>query len=343
MDGGLWEVWIMFQYSSQWTVDYVSFAWNQISLYNSLHKAVMLHADPDPSFIQKPDIDPERVAMYSLATYYLIAQVNTYFDYQDASHYSRPRDDWFDAISFNVGVPTSDWYVFESWIGGYPTNVTLPNYVSNGDFEFESAASNYTLPANWSCQRWTGQVNCSLSSDSHTGAKSAMITITNSTFVGGFYQPVSLLPFSNYTVSVWIKIIDVSGEKLDTSIARAYVYPGPNGKSGTASVTDGGLGKWILAVGQFSTGSDTTGSYLYCGQVLSMVGAALFDNCKIEEGFYTSDRIFARNYTNARVFMRPLDTPGANYGENTATTIDLESSYYPLLFIMVLWDTQHHK
>lgn len=62
---------------------------------------------------KQPDVELDRVALYCLSVYYTMAQKNTYFAYQDITHYSTPWLDWFDAISYDIGVPTSDRYIYQ--------------------------------------------------------------------------------------------------------------------------------------------------------------------------------------------------------------------------------------
>lgn len=317
----------MWQNSHQWTLDYVTFISTQLNYYNSIGTAIMIHADCSPAFIPRADITPERVAMWSLASYYIVSTENTYFDYQDSTHYSRPRDDWFDAINYDIGVPISDWYILQSWVDY--GNSTPSNLLSNSNFEF--LINNGSSAANWTCNN---RVICTISNDSISGSHSIMITTNSTSYSGGIYQFFPMKQFTNYTLSVWVKVVNTSGQIpfINTIIARSQAYVGPTGTSVSISVSDGLVGEWFRVLGRFTTSSNTTGSYVYCGQILNTIGSILFDDCQLTEGWFYLDRIFARNFTKSFVLMRPLDTPKDHYSDDTAITLNLGEDFYPLKY-----------
>lgn len=52
----------------------------------------------------------ERDHIFTLATYYLGKTDNTYYLY--AGSYTNPREEWFEGISYDIGQPLGDYYVF---------------------------------------------------------------------------------------------------------------------------------------------------------------------------------------------------------------------------------------
>jgi len=74
----------------------------------------------------------ERDQMYALSTYYLSKTENTYFLY--AGSYTDPQEQWFEAMSQDVGEPLGDYYLYE--VGIDPSG-------TSGNREYEIYAREY--------------------------------------------------------------------------------------------------------------------------------------------------------------------------------------------------------
>lgn len=81
-----------------------------------------------------PYLEPtNRDMIFSLATYYLGKTDYTYYSYLGS--YSDPEKQWFGAIAYDIGSPTSDYHLFAS--GSDPSG-------TSGDIDYQIYARNYT-------------------------------------------------------------------------------------------------------------------------------------------------------------------------------------------------------
>ena len=316
--------------------------WSMIKTFDQEGKIAVIHGDLDPNgwgSSQLITMDPQealdRFGLYSLARYYLIANNNTYFDYQNPSHYSTPWLDWFDAIGYNVGSPTGDYSLLKTVRAGYP-NPPPDNLLVNPSFE-----NSTTIPANitndWTWWNWSGSTKlCSISNGGQDGAHSIEIDASSSSqSVVVQYVFQKLKTNTTYTLSGWIKTSNLISNSSPG--AAIYIYGGAGGVTGGGSVgIPGGSYDWTFVNTVFTTGSDLgdsrnlqTAARIYTVNY-GTAGTAYFDNIKLEEGAYPKNYIYARNFTNALVLLKPVPAGISDLGNNSATTIDLGAYFQPL-------------
>jgi hypothetical protein len=329
VDGALHESCFYYRNSPSDTQANIDLFNGQVALFTARNKKFMLGADPAAGLTNSPNLARTRVNLYCLARYYLSAAPNTYLMYSDDSAYATPSQDWFEAMACDVGSPVGNYYVYASDQAGYPSPPPA-NAVPNPSFESNNDGDP-SLPDGWAKGNWTGSVAAALSPVHHSGAFSLMLTSTGNN-TGGAYQHLVLKPSTTYTLSAWIKTSQLQAASASASIvARIVLYPGPGGATGTPSAGVGsGTQDWILVSSVFTTGADTTGAYIYGGQIYGASGTAWFDDLRVEEGNFPLRTVFAREYENALVLLRPIDTASQaidNYGDATGTTLALNAPY----------------
>lgn len=126
VDGFLAEQMIRYLNSYKDTFNNLSAEITSIKSFAQSNKKVILHADANPDYWNNPQLkalDPlvarQRDNLYALARYYLVTNDNTYFDYQNSANYVlSPEVDWFKALEFDVGMPKSGLYVYQSNLNG---------------------------------------------------------------------------------------------------------------------------------------------------------------------------------------------------------------------------------
>ena len=73
--------------------------------------------------------------MYSLALYYLVYSDYTYYGYGTHGNYELGPEKWFDAIDYNIGQPSGQYYIYDD-SSGYTQQTQ--NILINGNFETDN-------------------------------------------------------------------------------------------------------------------------------------------------------------------------------------------------------------
>jgi hypothetical protein len=108
IDGTWFEMSVGYKQSQSMTASYMTQYRNLVNSYCSRGKTFVIDADPDQFAQAAPQLakasPPERNQLYVLAFYYLASESCTAFDYErNASGYSAPWRDWFEAIDYPIG------------------------------------------------------------------------------------------------------------------------------------------------------------------------------------------------------------------------------------------------
>ncbi len=335
IDGFMFENQIKYSASRYDTPNYLINEQGKFRSFSASGKKMIIHADANPTFWDNPELQNNisagtlRDNMVALARYYLIATNMTYFDYQNGSNYARPWDDWFEAIEFDIGQPTGDFYIYDSSQSNYPSQAPT-NLVKNGNFETISGATPPTIPNDWRCGVWAGNVSCRIANIAKTGSHSIELEASNNG-IGGAFQYVTLKPNATYTLSAWIKTENLT--RSDGAPIQLYTYAGPdtNWNLQSGGTTIGGTRDWLLVSRVFKTGNNTTGAYVYAGQTQQSNGKAWIDDVRLEEGEYPVNLIYARKFTKGLVLLKPMPESGDKaLGDSTASTHKLDRTYYPV-------------
>jgi len=268
----------------------------------------------------------EEKRIYALARYYLISNNCTYFSYQDARDYGRPENYWFDAIKFNVGKPLGDFYFIPSEDA---QNLNQNNLIKNSGFE---ETENNEIK-NWKKLEWWSQ-NFAYNSEILSGSKAVKVYSTGENMeTGGIYQSLELKPNSVYSFSARIKTENLESRPIEwiTNLG-AEVNPGAtiyfNIPESQGNVYYNGPGPgthdWTTISGSFRTGNNVDGSYIAL-MIYNGKGTAWFDDVSLVEGSLPETAgIFAREFENALVLVRP-----EQFSEKKVS-MQLESEYFPL-------------
>jgi hypothetical protein len=128
-----------------------------------------------------------------------------------------------------------------------------------------------------------------------------------------------LEPYTNYTLSGWIKTENVTGHG-----AQIYPYEFNDLQESESWIVVKGNTDWTFYSMTFTTGSDIEGRVNY--RIKHGTGTAWFDDFHLTVGCYDKYTVFARDFQNATVLLK---TP-FNVGDNTTTAYDLDGNYRPL-------------
>lgn len=133
------------------------------------------------------------------------------------------------------------------------------------------------------------------------------ISVDSGTNTGGSLQHVTLAPNITYTLNGW-----VNAENLQSSAYTAallVIYGGKDTVSSKErSVSDGlrpGTEDWQYISTTMTTPDNTSGSYIFAGQIVSAkAGAAWFDDIKLVKG--TEYKVFSRDFEKGKVLVNPM-------------------------------------
>ncbi|MEI8011076.1 MAG: LamG-like jellyroll fold domain-containing protein [Candidatus Omnitrophota bacterium] len=341
VDGFLSEGRITYSHSFYDTPDRLLAELGTIKSFARDGKIVVLHGQLDPLgwggsqllTMDRPKA-VNRFGLYALARYYMTAFDNTYFCFQDPSHYATPWVDWFDAIGYDVGLPQGDFYIFSRIRDNYP-NPPPVNILNNASFEDSNVVLSTGDSADWLARGLAGSVT--ISDTSEAGARALRIDADDShTNYSTQYVYPRIKPNTTYTLSGWIKTENINSS--NNFAAAIYIYGGVPDVAGTSTAgVSGGTHDWTFVSTIFKTGNNPgSGADLpHAARVYAVnrgtSGTAWFDDIRLEEGEYPLSLVLARNFTKALVLLRPMPYASTNdMGDTTSAALDLEGYYQPL-------------
>ncbi len=219
---------------------------------------------------------------------------------------------YFPEWDIDLGYPLGSYYLLSEGITNEGSHGE--NLLQNPDFESGLDG--------WVSGSAKGNVITTIDeSIKKNGQKSAKLEAASGINTGGIYQYVSLNPYAYYTASGWMRTENIQSQVYPA--ARIYLHPGKGGLTGSRD--DGvfsGTQDWRYLNIVFRTGNDTAGAYLYAGQIREGNGTAWVDDIQIYEGSYPQYKIYARDFSKAKVIVNPTyGSHTVSLGE-TYTTID---------------------
>ena len=334
IDGVQWEG--LFTYAHWRSLDnsllYFTQYVDKIRALKALTKYVVVTDGPiSPWDGMSERISAEREALCDLAKYYLIADENTYFNYQNMRDYSYPWKDWFNAIEREVGKPSGDVYVLQHRFIGQEDFQPAQNLLKNSSFEISTDPAK--LPDSWGSYYW-GPYPIKVSTVTGVAKDgSAALRLTGEKVqTGGVLQWITLEPNTEYTVTAWVKVENMSTQ--DPCNLSIVVNAGGGASSTSACLTSLVTGEsWLPLSKIFTTGVDTSKAFIYPIMVnKDFSGSVLLDDVRLFKGNKPINfmQVFARQYDKALVLYRPLMTAYGESGDETAVQIALPFKHQPL-------------
>jgi len=254
----------------------------------------------------------ERDKLYGLATYYLTHGDHSYFGFGGHPYRNVTRQ-WFGAIEHDIGRPVGEYYVMSEI---ERSTVKDPgNLLVNGDFEIDDDRGK---PAEW---KLIEPIQLD-SATAHGGRHSAKIASDSLQINNINRQYVKLKPQTAYTLTVWIKTRDVTGNPG----AQVYPYEFDGAKGGGPAITVTGTSDWKRYRQTFTTGSDGEGRINF--RIFGATGTAWFDDLELVEGAVYTETIFARRFTKGLVLVRPYS--GGDFGNGMSSQVTLPTTLCPL-------------
>ncbi len=248
-------------------------------------------------YYTNPEVQ-EREKIFALASYYLYHGNQTYFAIVDFDNYGlngTGYNTWFDAITYDVGKPQSEYYFYDS--------PNIFNTLKNGSLDEGDIPDG--KPDNWKISpifSWGTNALLDTIEKIEGDASVKITTPPNDTTLNlaSITQQVALKPNTTYTLSAWIKT-ENCGDGHGGNSAQLYYL---DGNIDTQYIVATGTKGWQLYSRKFTTGNNPgTGNIFFR---VKGGGTAWFDHIVLATG--TFNEVLARNYERALVLVRPLST-----------------------------------
>ncbi|MGD9497691.1 MAG: putative glycoside hydrolase [Armatimonadota bacterium] len=272
-----------------------------------------IYVEGRSEFGPKVPIDLERDAIFGLAAYYLCAGERTYYGY-GRHPYGQATSWYFPAIEFDVGAPLGE---YERIVIDAPEAAQGRNLLPNGDFEADADGDG--LPDGW-------ETALPLALDEqvvHSGRRAVRIDSDDAGINNLNKGWVTLRPNTTYTLSGWMKTLNVSGGHG----AQLYLYDFEGAQGTDISIIMHGTTDWTQVRQVFRTGDDAEGRVTF--RIYGATGTAWFDDLRITEGAAAEQVFLTRRFQRALVVVRPA-MPAIGWGDDTAVNYPLPASYRPL-------------
>ncbi|MEW6357592.1 MAG: putative glycoside hydrolase [Planctomycetota bacterium] len=310
LDGTEWENWLNISRSPSQVraqldevIDIDRRGKVQLVQYNPIY-----HPDTNGFGVKVP-VDPDRDRIYGLALYYLANGDYTYFGFGQHG-YAKSEEKYFPAIEYDIGKAMGPYFVLDS----AKSDLRGANLLKNGDFEQDADGDGNT-------DEWIVAEPVETATDhKRSGQRSAKIASDSTTINNINKQLVTLKPNTAYTLCGWIRTEGIGNR------AAAQVYPYDFDGTVTSFLTAGGTQDWTFCSQVFKTAADPTGRI--CFRIFNSTGTAWFDDIRLVEGAFFKWEVLARRYEKALVLVKPSVCP--MYGDETATTHELDGVYAPL-------------
>ena len=248
-------------------------------------------------YYTNPEVQ-EREKIFALASYYLYHGNQTYFAIVDFDKYGlngTGYNTWFDAITYDIGQPQSEYYFYDS--------PNIYNTLKNGSIE--DGVTPDGKPDNWAISPiFTWGTNAMLDMNEKIDGDASVKITTPPTDtmlnLASVTQKVALKPHTTYTLSAWIKT-ENCGDGHGGNSAQLYYM---DGDIDTQYIIATGTRSWQLYSKKFTTGNNPgTGTISFR---VKGGGTAWFDNIVLATGSF--NEVLARNYEKALILVRPLNT-----------------------------------
>jgi hypothetical protein len=217
----------------------------------------------------------------------------------------------FDAINYDVGQPLGQYYIFDD-SSGYTKNTV--NILKNGGFEMDD---NYDENPDYWLAEEPVELDYDIKYEGKCSAKMESNTIINNINS----QSVTLEPSTTYTLSGWIKTENIT----EGQGAQLFPYDFDDLQENEPWIAVKGTTDWTFYSMTFTTGSDTQGRIKY--RIKHSKGTVWFDDFHLTKGSYDHYTVFARDFQNATVLLRP---PQDGNRDNTITAFNLDGYYRPI-------------
>ncbi len=291
---------------------------DEMRAYDRRGKIQMIQYNPmfHPEFAEfGPKVEGvtnDRDRIYGLATYLMAHGDFSYFGF-GGHPYQHVTRQWFKAIEHDLGTPVGEYYLMRETERSSVEDTR--NLLANGNFEL---SDDLGKPTEWQLV----EPIQTASSANHDGRNSAMV-VSNSLQINNINkQYVKLKPYTDYTLTAWIKTRDVAGKPG----AQVYPYEFDDAKGAGPAISVTGTTDWKRYRQTFTTSGDGEGRINF--RIFGATGTAWFDGLELVEGAVYTETVFARKYTKGLVLIRPF--AGGNYDDKTRSIVELPNVFRPL-------------
>ena len=302
IDGTQWETWLDISHPFHFFKNNIDNANDELGK----GKICLLQFNPtyDENYIiggKKISVSRERDQIYALASYYLIAGDTSYFGYGMHPYIDRGNL-FFDAINVDVGNPIGEYYIFS-----VETKMDEKNILYNSNFE---TLKDNNDPDGWSLP-FPDVVEIVPESECGLDGKCVKIDTKDLSDYTNYInsQEVTLTPFTNYTLSGYIKSENITGELSYGANFFPWDFDDSTPKLTGCKLNLKGTNNWKFTFCTFSTGTDIEGTINF--RIQHGMGTAWFDNVELREGIPRI--VLARKYSKALVLVRPRSNEGEDY------------------------------
>lgn len=306
----------------------ISNAWNSYDDFkNGLDAIIDMDKKGEIQLIQynagMENVSMDRDLIFGLASYYLVHGNFTYF-FVGKHPYINVLENWFDAISFDIGKPKGKYYIFNTSFDIIPQE----NIIKNGGFEIDSGIDFYANRSDDNCiandSKPDGWIPCEpvemVKDIKHSGNYSVMINATDYNNNNINKQYVSLEKNTSYTLRGWIKTLNV--KKYG---AQIYAWEFENATS--CFLIQKGTKDWNFYSKIFQIKNDTYGRINFR---IHGNGTAWFDDISLIKGAYYDYKVFARDFERALVVVKPKLISSYPLNNETISIHKLNGIYFPL-------------
>ena len=260
-------------------------------------------------FGPKVPVSPDRDRLFGLAAYYLAAGDYTFFG-RGQHPYRTAEIQWFGAADVDLGEPTGAMRVFRR---EEPREPGAANLLRDGGFEQDADGDGN--PDGWEIVE-----PVELDPQVKHGGRQSVCLRSDSEAINNFSKLwLDLKPHTAYTLSAWIKTEGIGGQ-------GAQVYPyGFAGMVSSGFIVATGTTDWRRYSVGFTTGEGTHGRINF--RLYGTKGTAWFDDLALVEGFEQSATVYARDFAQGLVLLRPF---GGGWGDDTAKELPLPAPMRPV-------------